>query len=189
MHHLHIGPAADEPPLRLRTIFFAFSRVAWSSFGQATFWLQRELVERRRWLSQTEFVELLALAQLLPGPGGVNLAACVGQRAAGWAGAVAAVGGFMGWSFLLMLGVGMLYQHYGGLHLVRRVLAGMSDVAAGLLLAMGIALIRALPRRWHAWLCGGLAFVGVGLLHWPLVLVVGILAPGAITAAWREKQP
>jgi len=67
-----LGPEASETPLSLLHIFLAFSRVTWCSFGGALFWLQRELVERRRWLGEAEFVELLALTQLLPGPGGLN---------------------------------------------------------------------------------------------------------------------
>lgn len=188
MQHPHSGPEASETPLSLLSIFLAFSRVTWSSFGDALFWLQRELVERRRWLSEAEFVELMALTQLLPGPGGLNLVVMVGHRAAGWPGVAAAVLGFLGWPFLLVFGLGMLYQQYGELPLVRQALSGMSAVAAGLLLASGIKLTIALPRRWHAWLCGGLAFTGFGLLHWPLLVVMGVLAPGAIAAAWRDTN-
>jgi chromate transporter len=173
MQSPHIGPEASGPPLSLLTIFLAFSRVTWSSVGDALFWLHRELVERRRWLSEAEFVELLALTQLLPGPGGLNLVVMVGHRAAGWPGVAAAVLGFLGWPFLLVLGFGVLYQQYGGLPLVRQALSGMSAVAAGLLLASGVKLTIALLRRWHAWLFGVLALTVFGVLRWPLLVVVG----------------
>lgn len=123
MQHPHIGLETSGSPLSLLALFLAFSRVTWSSFGGALFWLQRELVERRRWLSEAEFVELLALTQLLPGPGGLNLVVLVGHRAAGWPGVAAAGLGFLGWPFLLVLGLGVLYQQYGELPLVRQALA------------------------------------------------------------------
>jgi len=99
-----------------------------------------------------------------------------------------AVLGFLGWPFLLVLGLGVLYQHYGGLPLVRQALSGMSAVAAGLLFASGVKLTSALPRRWHAWLFSGLALTALGVLHWPLIVVVGVLASGAIAAAWRDTD-
>ena len=45
-----------------------------------------------------------------------------------------------------------------------------------------------LPWHWRPWLFGGLAFAGVGVLHWPLFGVLGVLAPLAITAAWKGKD-
>lgn len=188
MQHPHIGLEASGAPLSLLALFLAFSRVTWSSFGGPLFWLQRELVERRCWLSTAEFVELMALTQLLPGPGGLNLVVIVGHRAAGWPGAAAAVLGFLGWPFLLVLGLGVLYQQYNGLPLVRQALSGVSAVAAGLLLASGVKLTIALPPRWHAWLFGLLAFLGFGIMRWPLIVVVGVLAPGAMAMAWRDTK-
>jgi chromate transport protein ChrA len=64
-----------------RELFFAFTRITLASFGGALFWSRRAIVERHRWLSEHEFVEILALAQLLPGANGVNLAASTGCAA------------------------------------------------------------------------------------------------------------
>ena len=64
-------------------LFLTFSRVSLSSFGGALFWLRRALVERQRWLSEREFVDLLALGQLLPGPNVLKFTVMVGYRFAG----------------------------------------------------------------------------------------------------------
>src|SRR5918993_5512346 len=114
-------------------IFLAFSRISLSAFGGAIFWARRELIERQRWLTEREFVDLLTLGQLLPGPNVLNLTVMVGYRFAGWTGAAAAVAGFLGWPCLVVIGMGALYQQYGALPQVQRALAGMSTVAAGLL--------------------------------------------------------
>ena len=76
--------------------FLTFSRISLSSFGGAIFWARRELVERRRWLSEREFVEMYTLGQLLPGPNVLNLTVMVGYRFAGWTGAAAAVRRLLG---------------------------------------------------------------------------------------------
>jgi chromate transporter len=169
-------------------LFLTFSRITLSGFGGVMFWARRELVERQRWLTDREFADLLTLGQLLPGPPGLNLTVMVGYRFAGWTGAAVSVAGFMGWPSLVVIGMGVLYQHYGALPQVRQALAGMSIVAAGLLLATAIKLATVLPRRWRPWLFGMLAFVGVGVLRWPLVWVVGALAPVAVAVAWKEKD-
>jgi len=45
-----------------------------------------------------------------------------------------------------------------------------------------------LPRHWRPWLFGALAFVGVGVMRWPLLWVMGALAPWAVFAAWKEQE-
>jgi chromate transporter len=169
-------------------LFLAFSQISLSSFGGAIFWARRTLVERKRWVTEREFVDLLTLGQLLPGPNVLNLAVMVGYRFGRRTGAAAAVAGFLGWPCLVVIGMGVLYQHYGAVPQVKQALAGMSAVAAGLLLATVIKLAMVLPRRWRPWLFGALAFAGVGLLRWPLLWVMGGLAPFAIFAAWKEKE-
>jgi chromate transporter len=169
-------------------LFLTFSRISLSSFGGAIFWTRRQLVERQRWLTDRDFVDLLTLGQLLPGPNVLNLTVMVGYRFAGWTGAAAAGAGFLGWPCLVVIGMGVLYQQYGALPQAQRALAGMSIVAAGLLLATVIKLAMVLPRRWRPWLFGVLAFVGVGVMRWPLLWVLGALAPWAVFAAWNEKE-
>jgi chromate transporter len=169
-------------------LFLAFSRISLSSFGGAIFWARRELIERRRWISEQEFMEIFTLGQLLPGPNVLNLTVMVGYRFAGWTGAAAAVAGFLGWPCLVVVGMGVLYQHYGALAHVQQALTGMSSVAAGLLLATVIKMATVLPRHWRPWLFGVLAFIGVGIMRWPLLWVMGALAPWAVFAAWKEQH-
>ena len=164
------------------------TRITLSGFGGVMFWARRALVERLRWLTEQEFVDLLTLGQLLPGPPGLNLTVMVGYRFGGWTGAATAVAGFLSWPCLVVIAIGVLYQQYGALPQVQRALAGMSIVAAGLLLATFIQMAMVLPRRPRPWLFVILAFVGVGVLRWPLLWVIGALAPWAILVAWKEKE-
>jgi chromate transporter len=168
-------------------LFLTFSRITLSGFGGVMFWARRSLIERERWLTERQFVELLTLGQLLPGPPGLNLTVMVGYRFGGWTGAAAAVSGFLLWPCLVVIGMGVLYQHYGAVPQVQRALAGMSIVAAALLFATFIKMAKVLPPRWRPWLFVMLAFVGVGVLRWPLFWVMGALAPLALFAAWKEK--
>lgn len=179
---------SDKQRVSRFALFLTFSRISLSSFGGALFWARRGLVEQKRWLTEREFVDLLTVGQLLPGPNVLNLTVLVGYRFAGWTGAAAAVAGYLGWPCLVVIGMGVLYQHYGSLQQVQQALAGMSSVAAGLLLATVIKLAIVLPRRWRPWLFGILTFVGVGVMRWPLLWVMGALAPFAVATAWKEKE-
>jgi len=182
---VHSDPT-PAPHIGAWALFLTFSRITLSGFGGMPFWTRRMLVERQRWLTEREFVELLALGQLLPGPGTLNLAVIVGLRFAGLRGAAAAIAGLLGWPALLVIALGMLYQRYGALPLVHHALTGMSAVGAGLLLASGVRMAAVLPRQWRPWLFAGLAFAGVGVLRWSLLGVMGVLAPVAIVAAWKD---
>ena len=168
-------------------LFIAFSRISLSSFGGAIFWARRELIERQRWLTEREFLEIYTLGQLLPGPNVLNLTVMVGYRFVGWSGAASAVAGFLGWPCLVVVGMGILYQNYGRLPYVQQALGGMSSVAAGLLVATVIKLAVVLPRHWRPWLFGALAFIGVGVMRWPLLWVMAALAPWAVFAAWKYE--
>jgi chromate transporter len=68
-------------PASAADLFFTFNRLALQGFGGVLAVAQRELVERKQWLSREQFVEMLALSQVLPGPNVVNLALMLGDRA------------------------------------------------------------------------------------------------------------
>jgi len=118
----------------------------------------------------------------------LNLTVLVGYRFGGWSGAAVSVAGYLGWPFLVVIGMGMLYQQFGALPQVQQALGGMSKVAAGLLLATVIKLAMVLPHRLRPWLFGVLAFFAVGVMRWPLLWVVAALAPCAVFLAWKAKD-
>ncbi len=178
--------ASESRRVRPLELFLAFSQLALSGFGGVLPWAHRTLVERKGWLTQREFVETLALGQLLPGPNIGNMAVMIGYRFAGHAGAAAAFAGLVTGPFLLMICAGLLYSRYGTLPLIQQALEGMSAVAAGLVIATGLKMLRSLNRHWRPLLFTALALAGVGALRWPLLAVVGALAPFAIVAAWGK---
>lgn len=169
-------------------IFLAFTHISLAGFGGVHFWARYVLVDRRRWLSDREYVELLAMGQLLPGPNVLNLGLMLGYRFAGIPGALACIAGFMGWPFTIVIGIAVLYARVEHLPLVQHALSGMSAAAVGLLIANGIKMASVLPRRWRPWLFAVFAFAGAGALRWPLVGVLAVLAPLGVAVAWWEKR-
>jgi chromate transporter len=151
------------------------------------FWLRRALVQHKRWLTDEQFVELLGVSQVLPGPVAFNLTLMIGHRVGGYRGALAAGAGLIGPPFVIILALGLAYRYAGTLPLVQAALRGMSFVATGLVLANALGLATALPRRPVPWLFVLAVFAGVALLHFPLIAVMAVLAPCAIAITWRGR--
>ena len=177
---------ADGRPPGLAALFLAFLGIALAGFGGALPWAHRALVERRRWLDEETFTELLGLAQFLPGPNVINLSVAVGARFRGAPGALAALAGIIGAPFCFALALGWLYGRYGALEGVRGATAGVAAAAAGLIVAMAVKLVRpALRARLVVALPVALAaFVAIGLARLPLHGVLLVLAPLSVALTW-----
>src|SRR5581483_8949779 len=130
-------------PLKL---FLSCSMMTLTGFGGVLPFAYRMLVEQNRWVAKEEFSELLALAQVLPGPPVLHILQMIGHRDSGWRGGLAAVLGLVAIPTLLMMLMGLMFQQFGELPVVRQALAGMSAAAASLLIVMGLKVTAALPR-------------------------------------------
>jgi chromate transporter len=90
---------------------------------------------------------------------------------------------------ILIIAVGALYAHYGDLPALRRMLTGVAAAAAGLMIATVAKMARPLFKN-RAVIAPAIAvatFVGIGILHWPLPLVLLAIVPVSIGAAFRNK--
>ena len=186
------GPAGNRPASPF-ALFIAFSLLALQGFGGVLAVAQRELVDRRGWLTRLEFVELYAVAQLLPGPNVVNLSLMIGDRYFGLRGALAAISGMLVAPLLVVLALAASYQQLAQYPAVAGALRGMGAVAAGLILAMalkmlgtlrgnvlgpalctalGLATLTAIAvfRVPLAWVVIGLGLGGWGLARWRIAL-------------------
>lgn len=180
-------PAIPEATIRPWALFLAFSQMALSGFGGVMPFAYRFLVEKRKWLRAEQFAKMVALGQVLPGPTICNVSIMVGWRFAGLRGALAALSGMLAGPVLAVLLLGAGYQRFGTWPPIHAALTGMSAVAAGLIISTALKMALRLWQVAHAprvksASCGFavLAFVGVGLMHWPLIAVVALLAPFAI---------
>jgi chromate transporter len=181
--------AGGEPhrPTALE-LFRAFAEMSLYGFGGVMPWARRVLVERRAWIDDREFAELLAFGQILPGPNICNMAVILGYRCAGVRGAAAAATGLFSAPFVIVLVLGALYHRFGGLATVQGALRGMTAVAAGLVLTTALKLARSQPRTARGLVLGLLALAAVGVLHLPLGWVMLVLIPLALLIEWRAHR-
>jgi chromate transporter len=170
-------------------LFLAFFRITLSGFGGTLPWTRRMFVEKKRWMTAEEFNEAYALCQFLPGPNIVNLTAVFGSRMRGWSGALAAWSGFLLVPFGVMVIAGMLYQRYGDVAAVRGALAGIAPAAAGLIIATALKMAEPMFRSFAPAPFVVLATaVAIGLMRWPLLLVLIVLVPTSIALAWWVRR-
>jgi chromate transporter len=169
-------------------LFFTFNRLALQGFGGVLAIAQHELVERQRWLTRQQFVEMLALSQVLPGPNVVNLALMLGDRFFGWRGALSALAGMLLVPLVIVLVLTAAYAELSGIEVVAGALRGMGAVAAGLVIATAFKLIGTLrTNRLGLPLAAAFSiatFAMIALLRWPLVGVLGGLGSLAVGMAW-----
>ena len=110
-------------------------------FGGVLAVAQRELVERKRWLTREQFVEMLSVAQVLPGPNIVNLSMMIGDRWFGVRGAMSALAGMLLMPLGVVLVLASLYGRYEQHPAVSGALHGMGVAAAGLVFATALKLL------------------------------------------------
>ena len=168
------------------------NRLALQGFGGVLAVAQHEFVERERWLSSDEFLELLTTAQLMPGPNVINLSILLGDRYFGARGVLAVLLGMLGLPLLLVISLASLAQSYVHLPAVQGALRGMGLVAAGLLLGACWKLAEPLRRSAlgvpRAFALAAIAALMVGVLRWPLLpVLIGVGGLGMLLAHRAAK--
>lgn len=169
-------------------LFWTFSRLSLKGFGGVLPWAYQEIVEKKKWLSSQEFAELLAVGQIVPGANITNVSVMLGYRFGGVRGALAAVTGLLGFPFVIIVILGILYQRFGSIPAVHSALHGVTAVVAGLVLVTGFKLLQGQPRSWRLFVFALLALLGVGVFQWPLLYVVLVLAPLSLFAEARALK-
>jgi chromate transporter len=186
------SPESVPPPPRvpLVAIFFLFLQIGLFSFGGGVLgWLYREVVEKRGWLRDTDFLGGLTVAQVMPGINVTNMAVYIGQRLRGVVGSAVAVVGVLTGPFFFVIGLLMIYGQIQQIAWAPNFMQGVATAAVGLFLSVGIKSIRKNIRGvGHYAVMLGIV-VAVGILRWPMVPVVLCLAPVSVALAWftREK--
>jgi chromate transporter len=186
---------STQRPSSRSDLFWSFSWLALQGFGGVLAVVQRELVEKKQWLTREEFVEDWAVAQILPGPNVVNLSLMIGDRYFGFSGALLAMAGMLTFPLLIVLVLVALFSGAADLPQMQGAMRGMGAVAAGLICATGLKLIAALKNNpmglGMCWGFAALTFAAIAIARLPLawvLLSVGTLACGFTYRALRQAE-
>jgi len=168
----------------LSEVVRVFGRLGTTAFGGPAAhvaFMRDEVVHRRRWLSDADFLDLVAAVNLIPGPNSTELALHLGFRRAGWPGFLGAGLAFVLPAFALVLGLAMLYVRYGTRPEVSWLLYGLHPVVVAVVADAAVQLGRSTLRRPRsvaaALLAGTLALAGAHELLLLALCALAFVAP------------
>jgi len=164
-------PTLQTVPCTLREFLLYFLRLGALGFGgpiALAGYMQRDLGERRRWISRQDYVEGLALAQLAPGPLAAQLAIYLGWVRARVLGATLVSIAFIAPSLAMVLALSVLYVAYGGLPWMQGVFYGIGAAVIAVIARSAFKLVRMTLAR--------------DFLLWGAFLV------SAVVTAWTEQE-
>ncbi len=186
-------PVAREMAVPMSELFRVFGRIGLFSFGGPAAQISlmhEELVDKRNWLEEQQFLGALSFCMLLPGPEAMQLATFAGWRLRGIAGGLLAGLLFVIPGALLILALAMGYAAYGEVPLVQAVFTGIKAAVVAIVLQALLKLSRKALVGWDAWVLAGLAFVAMFVLNMPFPLVIATAAAwGALRAAHSHIDP
>lgn len=165
-------------------LFLGWMRIGLTGFGGVLAVARRVLVEDRGWLTGPEFTELLSIGQVLPGPNVINVSVAVGDRYHGPVGSLLSIVGLMLAPIAIVLTLGALYVEFGESPLTQGIVRGLAPAAAGLMVATGIKMALAEIRRPWKFLIVLIGFILIGLMRWPLLQVLPVLAVIGVGLSW-----
>src|SRR3954462_1156928 len=140
-----IQPASESVPCTMREFLLYFLRLGTFGFGgpiALAGYMQRDLVERRRWISKQDYLEGLALAQLAPGPLAAQLAIYLGWVRARIRGATLVSLAFIAPSLLMVLAISAFYVRYGGLPWMQGAFYGIGAAVIAIIARSAVKLVR-----------------------------------------------
>lgn len=184
----HAEPVAPAR-VSLLAILGVFAKIGLMSFGGAlSGWMHREIVLRRGWMDEADFLSGLALGQIMPGANVANLSLYIGQRLRGGIGAIAALLGMLLPPMIVVVALGILYDRVAGILWLHRFIDGVAAAAIGLTIMVGIRASRRVERRLGPVTILLLLFFTVGVLRWPMVPVVICVTPASVMLAWLSED-
>jgi chromate transporter len=168
----------------LRALALVFLAIGMQSFGGGmSAWMRREIVLRRGWMPEAQFVSGMALCQIAPGANAVNLAVFIGTTLRGGRGALAALGGMLLVPVIVVLLLGWLFLRVRDVPGVESAMSGLGAAAIGLNIATGLRMARHSIRALApAAITIGTA-TAVGLAGLPLPAVLAAVLPLSIWLA------
>jgi chromate transporter len=189
-HALNPSPMmTPAQPVSLFAIYRLCFIVGLSSFGGGlTAWLHREIVQVRGWMTDDHFFSGYSLAQILPGVNSTNMAVYIGQHLRGAIGSTAALAGLLTGPFVIVIAAAAVYHQLVALPGFPAIMGGVAAAAVGMMFRLGMTSARGTHRHIASLLVLVATFVAIGIMQWPLLPVLLVLAPLSIAASWPRKS-
>lgn len=171
-------------------LFWSFFKIGLFTFGGGYAMIpliEHEAVHRRKWIPEAEFLDLLTLAQSVPGPIAVNTAVFVGYKSRGTGGALASLAGVVLPSFAVLLAVAIFFVDVRENPVVDAAFRGMRPAVVALIVAPIFRLVRGIGWGWIVVAAGVAALIFWGGVS-PVLLLAAGAALGIVWELWVAKK-
>lgn len=175
----------------LKEVVKLFLRLGFTAFGGPAAHIamyHHEVVRRRKWLSEEQFLDLLGAANLIPGPNSTEMAIHLGLMRAGWAGFVAAGAAFILPAALIVSLLAEAYVRYGALPAAADLMYAVKPIVIGIILQALWSLRRKALKDGTAWVLGALGLAAYFLQVSPLGVLLGAGLVGVLVEAVRQRK-
>ncbi len=179
------------PPVKMTRLdlMTGFMLVGLFGFGGIAASAYHVIVERRKWLSPKEYASVLGLGQVLPGANLINMTTIIGDRFHGAVGAALALSGLISAPLFILVALAELHDRYAELPDVRAATLAAGAGAVGLTFGTGAKLARNILNSPTAVAFCALTFASIGVMRWPMLQTILVLAPFAAAAGfWRREK-
>jgi chromate transporter len=176
----------DSKLKKILTLFITFLKIGAFTFGGGYAMIpliQKEVVEKRKWITDDDILEIIAIAESTPGPIAINSATFVGYRVAGFWGAFFSTVGVVLPSFLIILLISLVLEEFQSIKVVAYAFRGIRAGVLALILKALITMFKKCPKGILSYIIIALAFILTAFLDVPILAVIlGAAAMGLINS-------
>ena len=177
---------------RILQLFWVFFKIGAFTFGGGYAMIpliQKEVVENKKWITDDDILEIIAIAESTPGPIAINSATFVGYRTCGFFGAFFATLGVVLPSFVIILLISFVLREFQSIKAVQYAFNGIRAGVLALLIKALWGMYKKCPKGWVSYVVIGLAFVLVAFLNVNvLYVIIGCAIFGLVTSLITEGR-
>ena len=177
---------------KLWALFVTFFKIGGFTFGGGYAMIpliQKETVENKKWITDDDILEIIAIAESTPGPVAINSATFVGYRTCGILGAVCATLGVVLPSFVIILIISFVLEQFQELKAVQYAFNGIRAGVLALLFKALWGMYKKSPKGWAAYVVMAVAFVLTAFVKINVLFVIIFCAVfGLVTATMAERR-
>lgn len=176
----------------LFSVFGVFFKIGAFTFGGGYAMIpliQKETVEKKKWVTDNDILDIVAIAESTPGPIAVNAATFVGFKLAGFWGALCATFGIVIPSFVAILIFSFLFKKFHDIKILQYAFGGIRAGVLALLIKALISMYRQAPKSLFAYIIMALTFILTTVFNINLIyIIIGCAITGVVSSVFISRR-
>ena len=179
----------SKSPLQL---FLAFLKIGAFTFGGGYAMIpliQKEVIEKKKWISSEDLLNIIAVAESTPGPIAINAATFIGYRTCGLYGSFLSTLGVILPSFVIIFAISFILRQFQSITIVQYAFNGIRAGILALIIKALISMYKQFPKHLFSYIISGLAFISVAFFDINVLIVIILCGiAGFIYTAFKTRR-